>query len=136
MNRHCCLMMLILPLFFLWSCGGTSSDTPSLASVSGTVLLDGAPLAGAIIMFEPKESGAASTGVTDEQGHYTLIYSAEKNGAVPGVHVVSISKLTSEMGEETLPSVYNSRSTLQKTVEAGDNQIDFELESKPAAGSR
>lgn len=125
-------MTLIFPLFFLSGCSTPPSDAPALASVSGTVMLDGAPLADAMIIFEPQENGAASTGATDAQGHYALIYSASKKGAVPGVHVVRISKLTSEMGEEMLPAMYNVQSTLQETVKAGDNEIDFKLVSKPA----
>lgn len=124
-------LVLALLLGIASGCGETPSDKPPLAKVSGKITLDGKPLEGAIVTFEPQEKGAASTGATDKEGHYTLIYVASEKGAVPGTHLVRVSKLTSEMGEEMLPAIYNVQSTLQKTVNTSDNIIDIELVSTP-----
>lgn len=128
------LMSVILGLFassFLLGCGDRPTDVPTLGMVQGTVTLDGAPLAGAIVLFEPKTSGAASSGATKEDGKYTLIYSASEDGAVIGEHTVRITRQEMDMGPETLPAVYNARSTLTATVNAGKNELNFALESKP-----
>jgi hypothetical protein len=50
--------------------GGTAIQTDY---VEGVVTLDGEPVAGAIVTFQPKGPGGMSaTGMTDEQGKYTL----------------------------------------------------------------
>jgi hypothetical protein len=123
---------LSVTMLMLAGCGSTASDAPQTAQVSGVVTLDGSPLSEAILVFEPETGGAASTGATDEEGKYSLLYSNSQNGAVIGTHIVRISKLTMEMGMETLPSVYNSQSTLSAEVKPGENTHNFELVSKPA----
>ncbi|WP_437191183.1 carboxypeptidase-like regulatory domain-containing protein [Planctomicrobium sp. SH527] len=115
----------------LLGCGDRPTDVPTLGAVQGTVTLDGAPLSGAIVLFEPKATGAGSSGATKEDGKYTLVYSATENGAVPGEHTVRITRQEMDMGPETLPAVYNVRSTLTATVVAGKNELNFALESKP-----
>lgn len=115
----CVLVTLVL------GCG----QGPRLAQVKGTVRLDGQPLPGAEIEFQP-ESGVPSFGVTDAQGHYELRHLHQRAGALPGKHTVRI-----QMGEPDdpshkairLPPEYNDESTLTREVVPGENTIDFEL---------
>lgn len=134
----------IISLFvvlLMTGCGG--SDAPELGSVSGLVTLDGKPLADAQIRFQPT-SGRSSEAVTDENGNYTLRYTAEENGALPGEHQVFITTATEgkampaegndegewvEGREELLPEKYHAKSELKETVTAGNNTINFELTS-------
>lgn len=123
---------------FVNSLVGGGIELPDLGKVSGTITLDGKPLAGATILFNPIESEFAisetrsiqtrsSTGVTDEDGRYELIYMEGVPGAVVGEHRVSISKL--DGARELAPSAYGPYSVERRTVEAGSNTIDFPLTS-------
>lgn len=114
--------------------GCSGGGGPELASVGGHVHLDGQPVPGASVIFTP-ENGSPSYGTTDEAGYYTLSYSINKEGAIPGKHKVQIS--TSRSGDDdadgsTIPSVpeklpeqYNRRTTLTAEVKPGTNTIDF-----------
>jgi hypothetical protein len=134
---------LLVPVIPLMSGCFGGSDVAELADVSGTVTLDGKPLTQASVTFLPvtdegTESRPAS-GVTDEHGQYELQYSTTQAGARPGAYQVSISTFR-EPGEdwsgnevpgapETVPSVYNSATTLTAEVKVDGPPIDFELKS-------
>ena len=76
------VILLCVATFLIAGCG--RSDLPELGTVSGTVSLDGKPLADAIVNFTPEQGGRPSTGQTDTTGHYTLVYVADAEGAVVG----------------------------------------------------
>lgn len=124
---------------------GCGSD---LASVSGTLTLDGKPLAGTentnvTIMFYPETgSGAPSAAMTDESGHYKLSTGSQA-GIAPGPYVVTLS--ASEFSEPApgggaprrrilTPAKYAnpSQSGLRAEVQPGRNTFDFDLKSEPA----
>ena len=71
-------------------------DGSKLVSVSGVVTVDGKPYKNAIVSFQPVATGGAlnagmgSTGLTDENGKFTLTTMDGKNGAVVGPHKVRI----------------------------------------------
>lgn len=131
-NSLACLSLLVL-IGSAVGCGGNSK----LGKVTGTVQMDGAPLAGAKITFYPMagggfESGGASHGVTDEQGKYELRYSRQDMGAEIGMHKVVIT--TAEDGgggdygggqKETVPKKYNEATELTADVKSGRNVFDF-----------
>ena len=114
-------------------CGGPEN----IGQVNGQVKLDGQPLAGALIQFEPLAGNSPSGGITDESGTYSLTYSREVQGAEIGEHRVLIS--TKDLGNpdadpprpkkpESVPARYNTKSELRAKVQAGKNQFDFNLE--------
>ena len=119
----------ILLCLLLAGCG--SGD--GLARVKGKVTLNGEPLEGAIVQFQPTaEGGTPSAGKTDAQGRYELMHTFDQPGAMPGEHIVSIRTAAAyydEEGdvEERIPPEYNDRSTLKRTVEPGRNTFDFNL---------
>jgi hypothetical protein len=110
-------------------------DNLKLAKVTGTVTLDGQPLANARVLFQPKQ-GRPSLGITDSSGKFELQYTQETMGAVQGEHVVSITTSPVEIADgskrvkEVVPSRYNSRSTLTVTVDKSHRTHDFALQSK------
>jgi len=118
--------------------GCSRASGPELASVSGTVRLDGEPLPGADLLFIP-ENGSPSSGATDQNGRYYLRYSASRDGAMPGKHTVRISTYRAarldENGQhvpgspEKLPPEYHRNSKLTEEVKSGKNTIDFDLKS-------
>jgi hypothetical protein len=115
------------------------SGPDNVAEVSGTVTLDGQPLSGARVVFNPVAAGGESSAITDESGHYTLQYTREHRGAEIGEHVVRIT--TQSRGDpdadppqprvaEKLPAKYHSKTELKATVQKGKNKHDFALDSR------
>ena len=91
----------------------------------------GSNLEKAGIRFTPLDGGRHSHAATDEEGHYELKYLRDVMGAKVGQHKVRISTANeSEKKVELVPPRYNASSTLERAVQAGDNEIDFELSSK------
>ena len=130
---YCTLTVLCL---LMAGCGGGGSGL-EMGYVTGKVTLDGAPLDGATLRFQPQAGGSPSSGRTDASGEYELLFTAKKKGAMLGEHLVTITKsLGGEEGlgalfaEETLPAKYNARSELTRNVEPGKQTIDFELVSE------
>jgi hypothetical protein len=120
------------------ACVGCDSG-PEIASVEGTVTMDGAPLANASVVFVP-ENGRPAGATTDAQGKYVLTFTEGRKGATPGKHKVRISTLADPSetpdGEpipaqpETVPMRYNAQTELTFTVEpATKNVANFDLES-------
>jgi hypothetical protein len=115
-------------------CGGRAD----LGSVTGTITLDGQPLADAIVTFEPGVGGAPSRAITDAKGHYQLRYTRELLGAKVGEHVVSVSTFRSANPDaepprpavpEQVPPRFNGDTELRAEVGPGGNRIDFALRS-------
>ena len=108
----------------------------SLARVTGTVTLNGHPLEGAIVQFQPvADGGSPSAAKTDSKGQYELMYTFTKPGVIPGEHIVTIRSASAYYSEvcdqaetqECVPPEYNSQTQLKRIVEPGRNTIDFEL---------
>jgi hypothetical protein len=135
-------------LAFVLGCGGSK-----VASVSGTVKLDGEPLANAVVIFQPLGNGevnpgVGSTGRTNEKGEYRLRLIDGGNGAVRGMHRVEISCPIDD-GQNSpdedratkppnkVPDRYHAESKMTYEVKAGDNKADFDLTSnKPVVTAR
>ena len=130
MNLQKLKLVNIFVILTLAGCGGNSE----LASVTGTVTLDGKPLEGAQVVFAPTSSGATAYGRTDAKGRYEMMFSDSEKGAWLGENIVRIS--TEDVGtgdsaakKEVVPAVYNLRSNLRASVEKKANTFDFALES-------
>lgn len=123
------LSILLVLCLLASGCGGSSD----IASVSGTITLDGVPLAHASVTFQP-DKGRPSHGGTDEKGFYTLTYSMEEKGAVIGTSKVRISTATEDADgkrrKETVPKRYFGEGGVKVQVENKNNKIDIELTSK------
>ncbi len=136
MNLRLAIGSTILIASTFTGCGG--GDGPQLADVSGIVLLDGKPIANAMVGFYPRSGGRSSHGMTDESGRYELGYTSFKRGAPVGDHVVKIESNV-QVGEKPIiqskksPKIdakYNEQSTLTATVNKGNNELNFDLSSK------
>jgi len=97
-----------------WLDGGTNVFTES-----STVYLDGEPLEGATITYDPEdflEPGLQPTsGVTDATGSaFPQGQDAKYPGLYPGVYSVRISKVVD--GRETIPARYNTETILGKEI--------------------
>lgn len=144
--------LLALGLFCLCQFGcGSKGDQPELGTVNGTVTLDGQPLAGVAVVFQP-DNGRPSRGTTNAEGKYELIYIRQTKGAKVGPHRVEIAPSeeggveeaegdgdesstagSKPAGKSKVPARYNSKSELNVQVKSGANKIDFELKSNPTS---
>lgn len=70
----------------LMGCGGGTR------SVRGVVTLDGAPVAGATVLFMPDGPGHPASGFTSSDGTFRLTTYKEDDGALPGNYRVLIQK--------------------------------------------
>ncbi|MBL8815388.1 MAG: carboxypeptidase regulatory-like domain-containing protein [Planctomyces sp.] len=125
-----------------------------LIQAGGTVTLDGAPLASAVISFDNPETGTFSFARTDSGGKYVLQFDTEKKGVTPGQKIVQISTSRTilglggseegdpasdgavegegESGEsnvEAVPSCYNKESILKVEVTKDKTTYNFDLKS-------
>ena len=133
--------LVLLALFCALGCGGEK-----VASVSGTVTLDGKPLPNAAVTFQPVGEGSLTPGEgsyarTDNQGRYTLERKGGQKGAVVGRHRVEITARIDDgqdkpdqdrrtRAKERVPPRYNTQSTLNFEVKPGENTANFPLESQ------
>ena len=122
---------LVVASFVLFS--GCNSE--KLATVTGVVTLDGKPVQGLEVNFEPTgstEGRTTGTGYTQADGSYSLYYPGFKKGSPTGEYVVRISGSESldDGTKVRVPAKYNAQSELKREVVPGDNKIDFELTSK------
>lgn len=123
--------------------GCSGSDAPELATVEGTVTLNGEPLVGAEVVFRPEAKGRSSIGRTDMDGRYSLIYTPEQPGAIKSKHKVTISTRVDPDSDsddpflqkgrkELVPAKYNKESTLEVDLTAeASKKLDFLLEGAP-----
>lgn len=119
-------------VILLAGCSSNRGDTPELGDVRGTVKLDGTPLAGALVSFQPIGGGRPSSGTTRDDGTYSLTFSNSQSGAKVGEHQISITTFTYAKPDipEKVPAKYNTATTLTATVQPRNTLIDFNLESK------
>ena len=125
----------ILCLSLLLGCGGV--DGPPLATVTGTVTLDGKPVKGALLEFVPQQPGGSTAwGGTDENGQYEMLFGQSREGAVVGRSLVRITSddRVSVGGQayertEVFPPRYNTQSDQYVDVVDGENVFDFKCES-------
>jgi len=129
------LSCLLGTVFFLSF--GEKNAKQTLGKVSGVVLVNGDPVAGVTVRFEPFSGDKASEGVTDGAGWYELSQGNGQSGAVIGPHRVRLSTgvvVAGEDGSESLaianeriPDSYNQASVLEATVNEGANVLDWKL---------
>jgi hypothetical protein len=105
--------------------------------VEGTVKIDGAPVPNVLVRFVPDDAtvqGPASSGYTDEKGHFKLGCENGKPGAVLARHNVLV--LAGRGGDETggarrvfIPAVYANpiQTPLQLEVTADKHTYDLAL---------
>ena len=152
--RNVGLLLAIVCLSVTAACSkGKNEPQLDLTPASGTITLDGRPLADADVTFALQETPPAgyfgSAGRTDAEGKYVLM-SGTKKGAVPGTYKVAVSRIEAPGGatvnpeggmdlaqlaasgeaKQTVPAKYTDVSTteLSATVEKGKTEgYNFDL---------
>jgi lysophospholipase L1-like esterase len=100
------------------------------AEVSGTVTLDGEPLAGARVTFRGQGVPALAVGKTNDAGQYIALTNGQP-GVTPGEYKVTVARIGAD-GKAALPAKFSDpkRSSLTVSVKPGANSFDFSLKSK------
>ena len=139
------LTLLIAAMAVQCGCG---SEPRGLVPVAGVVTLDGKPVPGSVVTFQPQGGPdvskdapmPGSTGRCDDSGRYELATIRGEPGAVPGSHTIRIhspnGKVVGESDapgapKELFPPKYNFQTEL--TIEVppeGTDAANFELTSK------
>ena len=124
---------------------GCESKPYGLAPVSGIVTLDGQPVSGVRVTFQPggreaENPGPGSSAFTDVSGRYELKTVRDDPGAVPGPHTVRIlnpvpQKAGSDDGagpppKEIIPRHYEDGGLTFDVPPEGTDAANFELSSK------
>jgi len=106
-----------------------------LAKVSGSVTLDGQPVAGAGLEFVA-DAGGVAYGRTDASGRYYMSFGNSRTGAIVGKNQVRITagdRVTvggkKYESTEVFPKKYNKESELFIEVASGSNTFDFKCDS-------
>ncbi len=117
---------------------GCNSE-PEMGQVKGVVTLNGEPIDMVSVSFNPDSfsgnSGASSSGITNDKGEYDLSYSMdpEIRGAITGPHCVVISDFAASESRGELPvrvpRKYRSSSDtpLKYEVKSGEQTFDIDL---------
>jgi hypothetical protein len=123
-------------------CTGCNVPT-GIAQVSGVVLLDGRPLEGAVVTFQPRRASLAaekyggSVGHTDEAGRFTLrLIEPDAPGVAIGEHVVTITTARSGPNDaipprgERAPFAWRNGSQTFHVPAGGTTSARFDMQSR------
>lgn len=121
-------------------CVGCGPKGPPIGSVTGTITMDGEPLANATVVFMAEAGGRPAAAKTDAEGKYELNFSAGRKGAIPGPNKVRITTLSDPYEDEdgnpvpgspeTIAIEYNQQTTLSFDVKENEpNVANFDLKS-------
>jgi hypothetical protein len=113
-------------------------DLPPLALVTGTITVDGKPVAaGTMVQFVPADQKnlklGSSVGFTDASGKYTLQYTSDVKGAVIGKHSVLVTRDPGDPDPSHAIDLYYSQARLDMQFEVikEGKPIDIALKSNP-----
>ena len=115
-----------------------------IVPVSGRVTLDGQPLAGAVVTFQPQfdrrkstPEATGSVGRTGSDGRFSLrLVRPERRGAAVGTHVVTISAAVGGSDETPpsgtkLPQAWRDGSKKFRVPPGGTSQANFAIAAEP-----
>lgn len=126
--------MLALTGAILPGCGREAFPT---AEVTGRVTLEGKPLEGVVVQFEPRNLNSkkllpAAFGISDAEGRYRAFRTGKKKfGAVVGVNQVRI--VVPEGSAATVHPRYSEDRAFWAEVNPGENVFDLDLVKDPTA---
>lgn len=135
------LLLLLVCSLGLTGCGGGPQDGPEkLVPVAGTVMMDGAPLAGAAVVFNPVDGKVrGGFGTTDVSGNFVAKFRGTEPGIEPGNYVVTVTKMALPDGSsipegkdaadvgavQVVPSTFSDPSQSKQSVTVVDKENHF-----------
>jgi len=124
----CCLLVMV----------GCAQESVPVAEVTGRVTLEGKPLEGVVVQFEPRDRPnqkkilPGAYGVTDADGRYRAFRTGNKKfGAAVGVSQVKVT--VPEGNNAKIHPRYSQDRAFWAEIAPGQNVYDFELVDDPMA---
>jgi hypothetical protein len=121
-------------------CGQSIKTVP----VEGMVVVDGDPVPGLTVQFEPVSGERPSTGFTDQDGRFQLRYNKDILGVLPGEQQVTFSWSQDEPGQE--PTVLqaivlakhgeDSETPYELDIVGGTRNLVIEINTNGSAATR
>ena len=120
--------------------------SPSAVEVTGEITLDGQPVADGMISFVPPSSEKSLKPAWSKinSGRYSISAGRVLQPEIPyRVEILAYHKTGREIPSavpgggleqeivQIIPTEFNRKSTLKRTVQAGENEIDFDLKTPP-----
>lgn len=125
----------LIVYFFISPMFSSRSNIPPLATVSGTITVDGKPMVGAIVFFHPEKtkegSGkdafkiATSSGQTDASGKYELNYDSDHKGVAIGKCRVEI--MTANVAGISQKYLRDDKDSAKVEIKPGNQVINLDL---------
>ncbi len=114
-------------------CGGGSAPSRPTVQLSGKVMFGAKPLEDATIVFDPEDGKGAPASAPVEKGEYQVyvqtgpkLVRITSNRKSPEVQTSDTPPLPS--GKDSVPDIYNTRTTLKKEVKEAETGVDFTLQ--------
>jgi hypothetical protein len=118
----------LLALALLLAIGGCAGD---LVTAKGRLTYKGQPVPSTYVMFQPKEEGKrASSGLTDDDGNFTLEYSRQEKGVLRGQHTVFLQyyvSLEEELGKIPPKASKQLKKVIEKYGDPGKSPLQYEI---------
>lgn len=103
-KNDCAYLSLLILILVTTGCSGTEKG---LAKATGQVIYKGKPVEGANVTFLAPDGARQASGVTDEEGRFSLSTYSYKDGATIGSNTVVISKVKVDAPSEASASALN-----------------------------
>lgn len=129
-------ILVVAMLTVVLGCGGGAGPKRSTIQVRGKITLDGKPIDGGSVTFDPKDGKGGAVSAQISAGNY-------ETRVEPGVKVVrvtfpkvirtepvypgSANSPMIDITEEAIPAKYNSQSRLEKDLTEVSGSVDFDL---------
>lgn len=101
-SRYAWLLMTVI-LTIVTGCSGGGSSGPKVVAARGKVTYKNLPVEGAIVSFLGDGKTAPAMGTTDSKGEFVLTTVRAYDGAIAGVHRVTVSKVVGPPPSSTKP---------------------------------
>ncbi len=118
----------LLGLALLLLAAGCAGD---LVSAKGRLTYKGQPIPSTYVMFQPKEEGKrASSGLTDDEGNFTLEYSRQEKGVLRGQHKVFLRYYVSveeELGKIPPKASKQLKALIERYGDPASSPLQYEI---------
>jgi len=101
-------------------CSGDGAPKPKTVKVTGKVTYKGQPVQSASVAFLGDGNSSPALGRTDAEGRFQLTTSDPGDGAVPGVHKVTVAKIASSSKPPTATGTSSMEDMAKKAAERGN----------------
>lgn len=129
---HTAVSLLLLATLTCFSGCSDGVNRPQVVPVTGKVTWQGKPVQGATVVFFAPSSPRAARGETDAQGQFKLTTFNSNDGAVPGEHTITITKVKQAAPTPPINLDNPGEAYTKAMTEAANAKIDNELPSRYA----